>query len=161
MRSRSGRKTKKWATLNRGSMNITALMAPPMLLNQPGAMKPKIIILTLLLGVPGAMFLARLILAPVVVTAESSRDNYIAAELRAELLRIYQKRYVYPESLGPVWSDLLQDTFIPAERTNAFSYQSTGQTYEFSFTNGGNLIIDRGINGAASREVVKLETGHQ
>jgi len=121
-------------------------------------MKPKIIILSLLLGVPAAMFLARLILSPVVVTAESSRDNYIAAELRAELLRIYQRRYVYPESLDSIWGDLLKDSLIPEDRTNAFAYHSTGPAYEFSFTNSGNLIIERGSNGAASREVVKLET---
>jgi len=124
--------------------------------------KPKLIILILLIGVPGAMFLARLILAPVAATAEASRDDYIAYELRGELLRLYQKRYVYPKSLDQVWSDpdfqqILKASFIPEDRTNAFSYHSTGQGYEFTFTNGGNLVIERGSNGVPTREVVKLE----
>jgi len=125
-------------------------------------MKAKIIILILLLGVPGGMFLARLILAPVNEMAASSRDDYIAAELRAELLRIYQKRYVYPDSLDKIWNDpefqqILKVSLIAKDRSGAFTYQSGGGTYEFSFTNSGNLIIERGTNGVASREVVKLE----
>ena len=124
--------------------------------------KPKIVILVLLVSVPLAMILARYVLAPMNVMAESNRDDYIAAELRAELLRIYQKRFVYPEKLEQIWNDpefqdILKASFVTEDRSQAFSYQSSGATYEFRFTNAGRLIIERGENGAASREVVKLE----
>ncbi|HKQ37753.1 MAG TPA: hypothetical protein VJ063_06715 [Verrucomicrobiae bacterium] len=124
-------------------------------------MKRKIIIFSLLLGVPGAMVLSRLILQPVNVAAGSVRDDQIAAELRAELARIYLKRYTYPATLDVVWNDpeftaILDQSFLPTDRTNVFTYASNGETYEFSFTNGNKLVVERGIRGIPSREVVKL-----
>ena len=108
------------------------------------------------------MFLARSILAPVNATAGATRDNYIAAELRAELQRLYQNRYAYPDSLDKVWNDpefqqILKTSLISEDRREIFSYRSTGPTYEFTFTNGGHLIIERGVTGVPSRETVKLE----
>lgn len=123
--------------------------------------KTKVVIISLLLGVPAAMFLARVILAPVNVSAKSTRDDFVAAELRAELIRIYQKRHAYPRNLDRVWSDpefqdILKLSFITDDRSAAFAYQSTGDTYEFRFTNSGKLVIERGAGGVPSREVVKL-----
>lgn len=128
------------------------------------SMKSKVIIISLLVGVPGAMFVARQVLVPVNVAAKSTRDEFIAAELRAELLRIYQKRYAYPTNLDSVLNDpefreILKMSFITDDRSGAFSYESTGDSYEFRFTNSGKLIIERGTAGVASRETVKLEAG--
>jgi hypothetical protein len=123
--------------------------------------KSKIIILALLLGVPAAMFLAKQVLTPVNVIAKSTSDEFVAAELRAELLRIYQKRYAYPTNLDSIWNDpefkqILQMSFLTEDRSGAFAYESTGSDYEFRFTNGAKLVIERGTAGVASREVVKL-----
>jgi hypothetical protein len=124
--------------------------------------KPKIILLSLLIGLPGSMFLARMVLTPVAATAGATRDNYIAAELRAELQRLYQNRHVYPTSLDKIWNDpefqqILKTSLISEDRREIFSYRSTGTTYEFTFTNGAHLVIERGLNGVPSRESVKLE----
>ena len=124
--------------------------------------KSRIILLVLLLGVPGAMFLARQILGPVNVIARSTSDEFVAAELRAELLRIYQKRYAYPTNLDSVWNDpefkqILQMSFVTEDRSGSFDYESTGPDYEFKFTNGAKLVIERGTRGVASRESVQLK----
>lgn len=107
------------------------------------------------------MVLSRLILQPVTVAAGAVRDDQIAAELRAELSRIYLKRYAYPPTLDLMWNDpefiaILEQSFLPTDRTNVFTYSSNGETYEFSFTNGTKLVVERGIRGIPSREVVKL-----
>src|SRR4051812_23668475 len=93
-------------------------------------LKRKIIILSLLLGVPGAMFLAHSVLRPVNVAAKSVQDDQIGAELRSELSRIYLKRYAYPATLDGIWNDpefitILNTSFLPQDRSNAFSYIST------------------------------------
>ena len=124
-------------------------------------MKRKIIILSLLLGVPGAMFLAHVILRPVNVAASSVRDDQIAAELRSELSRIYLKRFAYPATLDGVWSDpefiaILDQSFLPTDRSDVFNYTGNGETYEFTFTNGSKLVVERGIRGIPSRDVVKV-----
>lgn len=107
------------------------------------------------------MFLAHVILKPVNVTASSVRDDQIAAELRAELSRIYLKRFAYPPSLEGVWNDpdftaILEQSFLPTDRTNVFNYTSNGETYELTFTNGNKLVIERGIRGIPSRDVVNV-----
>src|SRR5687767_6504735 len=94
------------------------------------SMKSKVVIVSLLLGVPAAMILARIALAPVNVAAGSIRDDFVAAELRAELLRRYQKRQAYPDNLEKVWNDpefqeILKMSFITDDRSAAFSYEST------------------------------------
>ena len=124
-------------------------------------MKRKIIILILLLSIPAAMFIASRVLRPVNVTASSVRDDQIAAELRAELSRIYLKRFAYPASLDGVWTDpdftaILEQAFLPTDRTDVFHYTSNGETYEITFTNGNKLVIERGIRGIPSRDVVKV-----
>ena len=124
-------------------------------------MKLKIIILILLIGVPGAMFLARRVLIPVNVEASTLRDEQVAAELRSELSRIYLKRYAYPPTLDRVWSDAdfiatLEQSFLPTDRTNVFTYASNGETYELKFTNGNKVVIERGIRGIPSRDVIKV-----
>ena len=131
-------------------------------LNKWLTVKSKILLLVLLLGVPGAMFLARQVLVPVNTTARSISDEFVAAELRAELLRIYQKRYAYPTNLDSLWNDpefkqILQMSFVMEDRSGAFAYESTGPDYEFRFTNGTKLIIERGTRGVASREVMQLK----
>ena len=124
-------------------------------------MKRKVIILSLLLGIPGAMVLSRFIVQPVNVTAGTVRDEQIATELRSELSRVYLKRYAYPQTLDVLWNDpefigILEQSFLPTDRTNVFTYASNGETYEFTFTNGNKLVVERGIRGIPSREVVKL-----
>ena len=106
------------------------------------------------------MLLSRLVLKPVNVAAASVRDDQIAAELRSELSRIYLKKYAYPASLDTVWNDpefiaILEQSFLPTDRTNVFAYTSNGETYELVFTNGNKLVFERGIRGIPSREVVK------
>jgi len=124
-------------------------------------LKRKIIIFILLIGIPVALIIAHRIVQPVNVTAGTVRDDQIAAELRAELSRIYLKRYAYPATLDPLWNDpefiaILESSFLPTDRTNVFTYASSGETYEFTFTNGNKLVVERGIRGLPSREVVKL-----
>ena len=121
-------------------------------------MKRKIIILTLLLGVPAAMILSRFILQPVNVAAGGVRDDQIAAELRSELSRIHLKRYAHPATLDLVWNDpefiaILEQSFLPTDRTNVFTYASNGETYEF---NGNKFVVEPGIRGIPSREVGKV-----
>jgi len=124
-------------------------------------LKRKIIILSLLLGVPAALVVSRFILQPVNVAAASARDDQIAAELRAELSRIYLKRYAYPAALDVLWNDpefigILEQSFLPTDRTNVFTYGSSGETYEFTFTNGNKLVVERGIRGIPSRVIVNF-----
>jgi len=107
------------------------------------------------------MVLSRFILQPVNVTAASIRDDQIAAELRSELSRIYLKRYAYPLTLDSVWNDpefiaTLDQSFLPTDRSNVFTYGSSGEMYEFVFTNGNKVVVERGIRGIPSREVVKV-----
>ena len=124
-------------------------------------MKRKILILTLLFGIPGAMIFARFVLRPVNVSASSVRDDQIAVELRSELSRIYLKRFAYPKTLDSVWADpefiaILELSFLPTDRASSFAYTSDGETYEVTYTNGNKLVIERGIRGIPSRHVVKV-----
>jgi len=124
-------------------------------------LKRKILILILLFGIPGAMILAHFVLRPVNVSASSVRDDQIAAELRAELSRIYLKRFAYPKTLDTVWNDpdfigILELSFLPTDRSSSFTYASDGETYEVTYTNGNKLVIERGIRGIPSRDVVKV-----
>ena len=101
------------------------------------------------------MFLAHLVLRPVNVAAKSIQDDQIAAELRSELSRIYLKRYTYPSTLDGMWNDsefiaILNSSLLPLDHSNAFSYVSTGDSYELIFTNGDKLVIERGTRGAPS-----------
>jgi hypothetical protein len=107
------------------------------------------------------MVLSRFLVQPMTVSAGEARDDQIAAELRAELSRIYLKRYAYPASLDAIWSDpefigILEQSFLPTDRGNAFAYSGNGETYELVFTNGNKLVVERGIRGIPSREVVKI-----
>lgn len=125
-------------------------------------MKRKVIILSLLLGVPGAMFITHLVLKPMNVAAKSVQDDQIAAELRMELSRIYSKRYSYPATLDGIWSDpefmaILNTSFLPQDRSNAFTYVSTGDSYELTFTNGDKMVVERATRGAPSRDVVNVK----
>lgn len=124
--------------------------------------KPKVLIAVLLVSVPAALILARLVVAPAKAIAEATRDDYIASELRSELQRIYQKRYAYPRTLETVWNDpefqqILKTSLVTEDRSHVFVYDSTGSSYEFRFTNGTRLVIERGDHGAPSREVIDLQ----
>lgn len=124
-------------------------------------MKLKIIILSLLLGVSVALILSRVMLKPVNVAAGAVRDDQIATELRSELSRIYLKKFSYPSTLEDVWSDpefiaILEQSFLPTDRANVFAYTSNGETYEFVFTNGNRVVVERGIRGIPSRVVAKV-----
>jgi len=60
-----------------------------------------------------------------------------------------------------MWNDpefiaILNASLLPLDRSNAFSYVSTGDSYELTFTNRDNLVIERGTRGAPTRDVVKL-----